>query len=274
MAWIEFHGSRIKRLKKFRDLKTELGWSVNETLGFLGSFWGEVIELAEDGDVSGWTPEYVAELTGLTCSPAKVWECMGLYGWLDLVGDRVLVHDWIDTAGLYLTRKYSTSNKPLLCEIWSKYGKVYGDSERIANGKRTNSEPTLPNQTLPNQPKRVAPPSLEEVQVYFKDKGRTHEQGEKFWSYYEANGWMSGRNPIKKWQAAASGWILRDKYNYATKPPPQVKVDRFELEAKKNAENVARWKAEAELEKANGTAVSPGQINELIKTLAGEKGVK
>jgi hypothetical protein len=31
-------------------------------------------------------------------------------------------------------------------------------------------------------------------------------EGEKFWNYYESNGWRVGRNPMKNWKAAAANW--------------------------------------------------------------------
>ena len=156
MAWVEFHASRIKKLLKFRDFRKALNWSANEALGFLGSFWGEIIELREDGDITGWNPEYLADLTDAKVDPERLWKALE-NGWIDKgLNGKVLVHDWLDAAGLFLMRKYSTNNKEELARIWALYGRVYGTSERIANEKRTNSEPTKPNLTKPTKPKPQA----------------------------------------------------------------------------------------------------------------------
>lgn len=32
-------------------------------------------------------------------------------------------------------------------------------------------------------------------------------EAKKFWNYYESNGWKVGRNPMKKWDAAARNWM-------------------------------------------------------------------
>jgi hypothetical protein len=55
--------------------------------------------------------------------------------------------------------------------------------------------------------KRFTPPSLEDVQSYFEEKGVQAVEGETFWNYYEANGWKVGKNKMQKWKAAASNWI-------------------------------------------------------------------
>ena len=65
---------------------------------------------------------------------------------------------------------------------------------------------------------RFHPPDVEEVKDYFAGKGGTAGQAERFCAYYESNGWKVGRNPMKNWKAAASGWISRDKEQQRTQP--------------------------------------------------------
>jgi hypothetical protein len=164
LAWIEFHATRIKRLKKFSDLRKALGWSVHETLGFLGEWWGQTVEVCEDGEVTGWTPDYLSELTGLRpqVSP-QVWDELVKNGWIDKTADgRLLIHDWPDHIGHYLRMKYASDSRQKLVEIWGLHGRVYGEkSTRNQHPKpfptdsqpNPNQIPTLPNLTRPNQTK-------------------------------------------------------------------------------------------------------------------------
>lgn len=72
---------------------------------------------------------------------------------------------------------------------------------------------------------RFHPPDMEEVKAYFAEKGGTNAQAERFFTYYESNGWRVGKNPMKKWKAAASGWISRDRdqaSGYNRKPTETV----------------------------------------------------
>lgn len=76
-------------------------------------------------------------------------------------------------------------------------------------------------EALPPTPKsRFSPPDVETVKSYFAEKGGTEAQAIRFHAYYESNGWKVGRNPMKNWKAAASGWISRDREQQQNKPAP------------------------------------------------------
>lgn len=55
-------------------------------------------------------------------------------------------------------------------------------------------------------------PDLLEVNQYFEEQGNPNE-AEKFFNYYESNGWKVGKNPMKDWKAASRNWIKNAK-NY------------------------------------------------------------
>lgn len=82
-----------------------------------------------------------------------------------------------------------------------------------------------PTPTLETKTARFHPPDIAEVKAYFAEKGGTNAQAERFFTYYESNGWRVGKNPMKKWKAAASGWISRDRdqaSGYNRKPTETV----------------------------------------------------
>lgn len=56
---------------------------------------------------------------------------------------------------------------------------------------------------------RFVRPEAAEVAEYFKSHGSTGKEARLFWNHYESNGWKVGRNPMRKWRAAAANWILR-----------------------------------------------------------------
>ncbi len=55
------------------------------------------------------------------------------------------------------------------------------------------------------------PSSIAEAIAYFKDKGSNKREAERFFYYYESQGWKVGKNQMKNWKMAASGWISRNK---------------------------------------------------------------
>ena len=71
----------------------------------------------------------------------------------------------------------------------------------------------------------VIPPSpdyiLDYMIRYKLEKGLTVNEvfeAEKFFNYYESNGWRVGSNKMKDWQAAARGWLLRSEKEVKTAP--------------------------------------------------------
>lgn len=80
------------------------------------------------------------------------------------------------------------------------------------------------------------PPTLREVfedMITKTDEYNAQIQSVRFHSYYESNGWMVGRNRMKNWKSAASGWINRSK-------PEKVQISSEEI--KKSISKIANRK--------------------------------
>ena len=58
--------------------------------------------------------------------------------------------------------------------------------------------------------KRFKVPEIKEIEIYFVEKNSDLNEANKFFNFYESKGWMVGRSKMKKWESAASGWIIRD----------------------------------------------------------------
>lgn len=58
-------------------------------------------------------------------------------------------------------------------------------------------------------------PTIEKITTYFSEKNFPAPEAEKFFNYFESNGWLvGGRSPMKNWKAAANNWILNaQKFN-------------------------------------------------------------
>lgn len=55
---------------------------------------------------------------------------------------------------------------------------------------------------------RFKKPTIDEIKEYIHEKGYTFS-AERFFNYYESNGWMVGRNHMKSWKAACVNWETR-----------------------------------------------------------------
>lgn len=64
---------------------------------------------------------------------------------------------------------------------------------------------------------RFTPPTPDDVRAYCAENGYQVD-AERFVSYYEANGWRVGRNPMKDWRAAVRTWVRNDAGGSAPRP--------------------------------------------------------
>jgi hypothetical protein len=70
------------------------------------------------------------------------------------------------------------------------------------------------------------PIDLKEAADYFREQKSTVREAEKFFNYYQGNGWqLGGRTAIKDWHATARSWILKAE---------EFKVKEFKTGAKAN----------------------------------------
>lgn len=57
---------------------------------------------------------------------------------------------------------------------------------------------------------RFVKPTLEEVAEYISSRN-TNVDANRFWNYYESNGWKVGKNPMKDWKACVRTWERNSK---------------------------------------------------------------
>lgn len=58
-------------------------------------------------------------------------------------------------------------------------------------------------------------PSSQQVEIYFTENQWSATEAQKFFNYYQSNGWLvGGKTPMKNWKACASNWMLNaEKFN-------------------------------------------------------------
>lgn len=59
-------------------------------------------------------------------------------------------------------------------------------------------------------------PTVEEIRAYC-DEQHFVLDAEKFYDYYESNGWVVGKTKMKSWKATVRNWVRRDKENQQNK---------------------------------------------------------
>lgn len=112
------------------------------------------------------------------------------------------------------TKTHGFSEKPTETDGGIKYKVQSTTDTKVSDSSSAEAPPLTPKS------KKFSPPDVETVKNYFAEKGGTEGQAIRFHAYYESNGWKVGRNPMKNWKAAASGWISRDREQQPNKPAP------------------------------------------------------
>jgi hypothetical protein len=73
----------------------------------------------------------------------------------------------------------------------------------LKNGSTGNHEPKA----------QFVKPDQEQVKLLAAKMGLPSTEADKFWAYYESNGWRVGRNKMVDWHKALSGWKMRYEDN-------------------------------------------------------------
>ncbi len=132
MAWIESH-TVLLRHRKVIEAAKELDIKPVMMLGHIHALWHAVLEQQEDGDLSNWSDETIAEMAAFAGSPTGFVKALQQQNFLE----NKIVHDWLDYAGKYLTAKYRTSNPKKLKQILAIHKSI---SSRSKVGKKSTQD--------------------------------------------------------------------------------------------------------------------------------------
>lgn len=75
--------------------------------------------------------------------------------------------------------------------------------------------------------KSFEPPTLEEVLTYCRENALSIDAKE-FFCYYEGNGWMVGKVPMRNWRMVLKGWELYRKRNDSRQEEARLRAKRPE----------------------------------------------
>lgn len=153
----------------------------------------------------------------------------------------------LEMDGMVQNRVQNGVHSIFLCN----YAKYQGSSARGVQSDMQNTMQSTVHNTVQStvQSDRQFLPNNEEVKEYKEDKKsvcRTfvpptisdivtyaHEVGlkidaDRFWNYYQSNGWMVGRNKMKDWKAAVRNWSAKENGNGTGTKPKAKSFDNFD----------------------------------------------
>ena len=170
MAWIESHQS-LGGHPKLKKLARLLGINRAQAAGHLQFLWWWALDYAQDGDISGYSQEDIAEAADWTGEPEAFVDALttcgkeGQPGFIEHIEPgKLVIHDWYDYAGKLIEqrqveRERSKARRKQTNAVHTP------DARQTTTGRPPDDRqttagtvPTVPNQptkpTVPNQPER------------------------------------------------------------------------------------------------------------------------
>ena len=112
-----------------------------------------------------------------------------------------------------------------------KMSLAYKDNN-IADNIEDNKADSIVVCETPTRP-RFKKPTREEVKEYSLTRATNGVDPDRFFDYYEANGWKVGKNPMKDWQAAFRNWERAERTKKQVKPTKADNVPYMQNEYSK-----------------------------------------
>lgn len=114
------------------------------------------------------------------------------------------------------------------------YQKNKGDTKGVMDGYNPSTSGIIPPKEKESKEKeskrnsiyKIVPPTLEQVRQYFTENNYKQSEAERFFNYYEDNGWVTGKAKMKMkdWSAGVRNWKERaEGYGKTIENPPEQK---------------------------------------------------
>lgn len=122
------------------------------------------------------------------------------------------------------------------------FNKCVGGSKNIKGGYLENDKDsnTITNNTTNNKTTkgRFQKPLISEISFYINERGNLIDPN-KFYDYYESNGWKVGKNKMKCWKAAVRNWenMRKDKGQMESKVMERLSSHEKAKQMLKNMHN-------------------------------------
>jgi len=144
MAWIESH-QELRLHPKTRKLARELGISLPQAIGHLHCLWWWALDYAQDGDLSQYEADEIADGAEWQGEPIAFLEALELCGF---VTDKA-IHDWQDYAGRLIEKRAADAARKRAARRKDKQPQST-DVHRTSAGHPRDGARTVPNLTVPN----------------------------------------------------------------------------------------------------------------------------
>ena len=168
-------------------------------------------DLVQEGDDEGFVdnPKTIMRLTGATNDDMNILLSKKFVILPDEQKGVVVIKHWFIHNYIRKDRMTETNYKELK-ELLSfdENGSYTMATKCLPSDNQMSAQDKLSKDKLSkdnNNNKRFIKPTVEQIQEYI-DSRHTNVDAERFFDYYESNGWKVGKNPMKDWKACVRTW--------------------------------------------------------------------
>lgn len=242
MAWIESH-QELWRHPKTKKLARLLGVSVPTAVGHLHGLWYWALDFAQDGDLTKYDPEEIADAVLWEGGASDLMEALIAAEYIDQDGDNISLHDWHDYAGRLIEQRelQREANRERQRRYREKKNNVTPPS-RVSNAGVTEcNAPTVPNPTNPTKPNitNTTPYSPDGDDGDIKEKFQELQERRftEFWQAYPKK--VGKQAALKSWKRIKTTAELHDRIMKAIEAAK--KTDQWQREAGRFIPNPSTW---------------------------------
>ena len=196
-------------------------------------------DLVQEGDDEGFVdnPKSIMKLTGATDDDMKILLSKKFVILPDEEKGVIVIKHWYIHNYIRSDRKIETNYKELKSLLTMDENNAYQmPTKCLPTDYQVGAQVKLSKDKLSkdNNKTHFTKPTLEEVMEYCTSR-HNNVDADRFWNYYESNGWKVGRNSMKDWKACVRTWeknsspAKREDINvkYDTSINPTFNEDRF-----------------------------------------------
>jgi hypothetical protein len=157
------------------------------------------------------------------------------------IGSRIYLYTFENANGQTINTTDEIEMSPLLnIENNTNHSNQKNKNAQAQNFENQDEQMKESNANPEPNPNDIPPP-MEHLIIYFYEKEFTATEAEKFYNYFQSNGWLvGGKAPMKDWKAAARNWMLNAKKFIKNGTKPTVKTTpspgKLHTETRKNYE--------------------------------------
>ena len=203
-----------------RDMTVTRNVTRNVTVGALVTVWGVTRHRGKrNGDdlfIAGATSSIVDDIADLPGFGAA----MIAVGWAIETDDGLVFPHFFEEFNVEPTEERKANN----AERQRRYREKRNALRDVTVTSQSNAREEKRREENTNKYSRFVKPTVDEVASYATSQGLVDFSAIQFVAFYESKEWKVGKNTMKNWKAAVTGWAARDaeKKKTGTQAPKRM----------------------------------------------------